>query len=323
MASLYLDRRGIELSLEGRTLAVRDGDGRRGTVPLTLLERVVVYGNARFDAAVIAGLADAGVGLVVLAGRGGRKRAVIPGLGHGDASRRLGQYRACQDMAWRQRWSTSLVRRKLLAQRRLLRRAMAERPDLRRPLFQSASTLDRLLVTVEDGADQPRARLRGLEGAGAAAFFRGYVTLFPPAFEFRTRNRRPPRDPINALLSLGYTLLHGEAVLACHAAGLDPMLGLYHDLAWGRESLASDLVESLRPKVDEWVWREVRAGTFRPADFSRTDGACVLGKEARGRFYGGVEAALATPRRALHRIARRLGRAMGEQALKRLPEAAE
>ena len=93
-------------------------------------------------------------------------------------------------------------------------------------------------------------RLRGIEGAAAAAYFQGFTRLFPPSLEFTGRNRRPPRDPVNAVLSLSYTPLHFEAVQAVCAAGLDPLIGFYHELVFGRESLASDLIEPLWPKVD-------------------------------------------------------------------------
>ena len=96
------------------------------------------------------------------------------------------------------------------------------------------------------------------------------------------RNRRPPRDPVNACLSLAYTLLHFEAVRMAHAAGLDPLLGFYHRPAFGRESLACDLIEPLRPAVDEWIWQQFSPGPLRPEHFSPDKGACLLGKTGRG-----------------------------------------
>jgi len=90
------------------------------------------------------------------------------------------------------------------------------------------------------------ASLRGLEGAGASAYFEGFADLLPDRLKFSGRNHRPPRDPVNAMLSLGYTLLHAEAVLALYGAGLDPFIGFHHGLDFGRESLACALVEPLR-----------------------------------------------------------------------------
>ena len=107
----------------------------------------------------------------------------------------------------------------------------------------------------------------------------------PVALQFTGRNRRPPRDPVNACLSLGYTLLHAQAVQSCTTAGLDPLLGFYHRPAFGRESLASDLIEPLRPAVDLWVWELLRSRSLTEDHFSHNNGAYLLGKAGRSIFY--------------------------------------
>ena len=143
-------------------------------------------------------------------------------------------------------------------------------------------------------------QLRGIEGAAAAGFFQGYTQLFAPTLTFSGRNRRPPRDPVNAALSLGYTLLHAEAVHAAHTAGLDPMIGFFHELDFGRASLASDLIEPLRPQVDQWVWDSFRSEWLRPEHFGREGDACLLGKAGREHFFSAYER-FARPRRRLLR----------------------
>jgi len=152
--------------------------------------------------------------------------------------------------------------------------------------------LDRLLATLliraPDSIDIER--LRGIEGAGASAYFGGFTQLFAPALEFTGRNRRPPRDPVNACLSLAYTLLHFETVIACHGAGLDPFIGFYHEPAYGRESLACDLVEPLRPRVDAWTWELFRSKTLRSDHFSsEQQNGCLLDKRGRKLFYAEYE----------------------------------
>jgi CRISPR-associated protein Cas1 len=154
--------------------------------------------------------------------------------------------------------------------------------------------------------------LRGIEGAAAAAYFGGYTRLFAPALGFSARNRRPPRDPVNAVLSLAYTLLHYDAVRACQIAGLDPIIGFYHRLDFGRESLASDLIEPLRPAVDAWVWTRFREQRLRPEHFEQRADACLLGKAGRGHFYAGWEAFARPRRRLLRRLARQLAAELAE-----------
>ncbi|MCZ7659386.1 MAG: CRISPR-associated endonuclease Cas1 [Xanthobacteraceae bacterium] len=111
--------------------------------------------------------------------------------------------------------------------------------------------------------------LRGREGAAARAFFPAYATAFTPALGFAGRNRRPPRDPVNVCLSLGYTLAHAEALRAAARTGLDPQLGVYHDLAPGRDSLACDLAEPVRPLVDGFVQRAFADAILRPGRLLR------------------------------------------------------
>lgn len=144
------------------------------------------------------------------------------------------------------------------------------------------------------------AALRGLEGSAANLYFSAFAALVPASLHFKGRNRRPPRDPVNAVLSLAYTLLHAEAVLAAHAAGLDPAIGFYHQPSYGRESLASDLVEPLRPDVDRWVLRLFNKQTLRADDFTNSaQTGCLLGKAGRTRFYQEWESQAESMRHAL------------------------
>jgi hypothetical protein len=115
------------------------------------------------------------------------------------------------------------------------------------------------------------------------------------------RNRRPPRDPVNAALSFTYTLLHFDAVRAAHGAGLDPMVGFYHRPAHGRESLACDLIEPLRPRADAWVRMLFRERELRGEHFATNKGACLLGKAGRERFHAAWESYASVPPRWLRR----------------------
>ena len=145
------------------------------------------------------------------------------------------------------------------------------------------------------------ARLNGIEGAAAAAYFAAFTQVFPPSLDFTDRNRRPPRDPVNAALSLGYTLLHFEAVQACYLNGLDPYVGFYHEPAHRRESLAADLIEPLRVHIDRWVWRLFADRELRAEDFVLDNGACLLKKEGRALFYARYETVAPPLRRLLRR----------------------
>jgi len=317
MTTLYLDRRDLTLTLEGQALAVYAGDERRGTVPLHLLERIVMLSAVSLKSSLLARLADAGVGIVAFGGQFQRKSAFVHGKGHNDGARRVGQYHRYQDAEWCRAWARRLVRGKVIRQQRLLRRALAERADLRHPLRQALERLSAARARLRTEPALDLDTLRGIEGAAAAAYFGAYTRLFAPALGFTGRNRRPPKDPVNAVLSLAYTLLHHEAVRACHSAGLDPIIGFYHRLDFGRESLASDLIEPLRPAVDDWVWGRFRARELRPEHFTQDGDACLLGKTGRAHFYAAWEA-FARPRR---RLLRRFVRALAVELARAVPVA--
>ncbi len=306
MATLYLDRRATRLQLEGRALAIYVEDQRQGTVPLQLLESVVMRAAVTLESTLLARLADAGVSVVAFGGRNAAKLALVHGRSHNDGARRIGQYRRVDDARWRLAWARRLVGGKLRRQQRLLTAAIAARPDQRLALTKGCEQLRQARRRAADPLVTQIDSLRGIEGAAAAAYFGAFGTLFADGLNFTGRNRRPPRDPVNAALSLGYTLLHYEAVRACYGAGLDPIIGYYHELDFGRDSLASDLIEPLRPLVDGWVWSHFRERRLRAEDFAQSDGACLLGKAGRQRFYGDWEVFVRPHRRLLRRLCRKL-----------------
>lgn len=284
MATLLLDRTELEIRAIDNALALYENGTRTGTVPMKLLERVVIQGaRTRLDSGVLTKLAEAGAATLLLSPRASRRVAIVLGAAHNDAAVRIAQAQRVTDAAWCLAWARPLVTAKIRRQRATLARAAEHRPDQRKPLFDASATLERILPQLEHTADS--AILRGLEGSAARAHFQGLAAILPPALAFTGRNRRPPRDPVNACLSLGYTMLHFDAVRAAHAAGLDPLLGFYHRPAFGRESLACDLIEPLRPAVDEWVWRLFANRDLREEHFSFDKSACLLGKTGRGRFY--------------------------------------
>ena len=296
MGLLLLDRAQLEVRSEGDTLALYEAGERRGTVPVKLIDRCVIHGaQTRLDTGVLMRLAEAGVTTVIMSPRQQRRVAIVLGPQHNDAAVRLAQATRVMDDAFCRQWALGLVRAKLARQRRTLQTLQGLRPDARKPLFDALQTIGTIASTLASSAHDDAAgglnldSLRGHEGAAARAYFAGLAGVMPPALNFSGRNRRPPRDPVNACLSLGYTLLHAQAVQACTVAGLDPLLGFYHRPAFGRESLASDVIEPLRPALDLWVWELLRSRTLREEHFSHDKGACLLGKAGRQAFYADWE----------------------------------
>jgi CRISPR-associated protein Cas1 len=322
MSTLVLDKPELELRCDGDALALYEAAERRGTVPLALLERVVLLGSQiRLDSGVLARLGEAGVALLVLGRRGGQRLSLALGPRHNDAALRIAQCLAATDDAAVLEFSRDLVRAKLRAQRRTLAAMLVVRADCRKPLTDALGSLADIDTTAVKAADIEA--LRGGEGAAAAIHFRALTSVFAPSLGFAGRNRRPPRDPVNAGLSLGYTLLHAEAVRACHVAGLDPLVGFYHRPSFGRESLACDLIEPLRPRLDRWLWDEFRSRALREDHFATSASGCQLQKAGRARFYADYEAAARPWRRWLRSRCAALARRLRDRGAPLIAEADE
>jgi len=308
MSTLYLDRKNLHLSVSSGQLVVREPEAKIRRIPLKLLDRLVIRHATQLESSLLGVLAEAGVALLCLSARNGRRTAMVLGAGHNDARRRLAQYRLSLDEAVRLRLAKELMAGKVAAQQRLLQRAAAEREDLNFVLRRGSTQLQQRWRAIWRCDDLDS--LRGQEGAAAAAYFKAYQALFAPSLEFNGRNRRPPRDPVNGVLSLGYTLLHFNAVQAAHGAGLDPLLGFYHEPSYGRESLACDLMEPLRPRLDRWVWQLFRQRVLLPEHFVTDKGACLLNKAGRQVFYPRFEVAARLWRRYLRQQSYALAKAL-------------
>jgi CRISPR-associated endonuclease Cas1/group II intron reverse transcriptase/maturase len=138
--------------------------------------------------------------------------------------------------------------------------------------------------------------LNGVEGAAAREFFQALAALLPPEWGFAGRNRQPPRDPANALLSFGYTLLHGYVATLLQADGLLPWLGFYHQAHGRHATLASDLMEPFRHLVERAALSAIQHRELRPPDFfTAANGACMMRKEARRAFLARLLEGLNTP----------------------------
>jgi len=295
----YIDRKHAELRLDGSAIAVYVNGEREGMVPLAPLARLLLIGDLVVHTAVMRRLAEQSVDVVLLSGKLQQCRGRLVGRVHRHARLRLRQYELSRG-SFALDYARQLVSRKLSGQIALLNAAAAQRPEARTALMRAAHTIGAVAERVP--AAVSLESLRGLEGGAAASYFSALTALFADSLTFDGRNRRPPRDPVNALLSLTYTLVHYEWVRECELIGFDPLIGFYHQLDYGRESLACDLTEPSRPDVDGWIWEIFRRRVFTARDFSADNErpGCYLEKAGRGRYYQSYEEWIA-PRRPVMR----------------------
>lgn len=277
---------------------------------MNLLDRVVCRSSVRIKTSVLASLTNHGIGLILFGGRGANRSTAFCPSGTRDVKRRIAQYRTFLDHQKRLDLCRRLLVHKLYRQRRFLNRALVRRPEKRLPLFKAGEFIASLQNRLRNQSHDDLNTLRGIEGAAASHYFKAYTTLLPPAFEFSGRNRRPPKDPVNALLSLGYTLLYAETQAAIESSGLDPWLGLYHEPAHGRASLACDLSELYRCQVDDLAWKLTREKSLTLTHFTKHEGGSYLTKDGRAIFYPAWEARVQHLRPILRGVSLRIARVL-------------
>ena len=283
--TLFVTTQGAYVHLDNETLRVEVENETKLRVPVHHLGSVICFGRVNVSPAAMAKCAEDQRDLVFLS-RSGRFRAKVIGPTSGNVLLRLAQYHATQDMAKTADISRNVVAAKVQNARLLLMREARQTEDreaedcLRAAASEMASVIEALPKAPDVGV------VRGNEGQAAAAYFRAFNSLIrspDPAFTFDGRNRRPPRDPVNALLSFLYSLVRVECQAACEGVGLDPQMGFLHSVRPGRPSLALDLLEEFRaPVADRLALTLINRRQLTSKHFIETAGGGVsLNDEGR------------------------------------------
>lgn len=301
MRDVVIDQKGSHLSCERDLLFVRhDRLDRPISLPLNQMNSLTITCAVDLTSTVLAKLADHGISVCIMSNGRASDACFVQGRWHAAVQRRIRQHQLLADPIQTAHWATVIVKLKLHRQIQLLHRLQyAAGHQTSTPLYeqtvQQLRTARRRLKTYFLQRHHCRLQpvyslegLRGAEGAAAAQYFRLYQSYFSTDLGFDHRNRRPPLDPVNTLLSLSYTLLQGICEQEVYSAGFDPYLGVLHDICYGRASLACDLAELQRCEIDYFVWELLQQGTITQADFSLNPHAerpCELLKVGRNRFY--------------------------------------
>lgn len=212
------------------------------------------------------------------------------GTGHHNVTTRIHQYRVASQPSRCLRIARALVAAKVTNQRTLLRRNARDLDD---GVLVALKNLRQRALRAADFDD-----LLGIEGAAAASYFSVFSKLFKlgtkePRFEFRHRNRRPPKDAVNCMLSMAYALLVRHWTMALSAVGLDPYLGFFHKPRFARPSLALDVMEPYRPLLaDSAVMTAVNNGEISPSDFMEGKNAVAFTQRGRKSFITTFERCL-------------------------------
>jgi len=273
--TLFVQTQGAYLHLDRDTVRVEADGEHLLRVPLHHLGGLVLFGNVLVSPFLLHRCAQ-DQRQVAWYSRYGRFQARLHGPVSGNVLLRRVQHEAFGDAGRALALARAFVRGKVQGTRYVLQRAAREADGVPPLVRRAVGTMDWALEATEEAADVEA--VRGIEGQAAADYFRALPHLIRNAdFTFETRQKRPPRDPVNALLSFIYTLVRGDCEAALEGVGLDPQVGFLHVLRPGRPALALDLMEEFRAWwADRLVLTLLNRRQLRPADFEVQPGGAVL-----------------------------------------------
>jgi len=305
---LYLNTQGLRVGKSGAVLKVQEKEKVVQEVRIGEICQLNLFGAIQLTTQAIQTLCEAEVPIAYFS-MGGWFYGVTHGLGVKNIYLRREQFRLADVPAFCLRLARALVAGKIRNQRTMLQRNHVEPPP--GALAQ--------MKCMHDDAERAESleELLGIEGYAARVYFENFAGMIklddvtavangggrPPAedaasrgggspfgFDFKHRNRRPPRDAVNALLSLAYSVLAKDLTIVCHAVGFDPYLGFYHQPRFGRAALALDLMEPFRPLIaDSAVLSAINTRMVTPRDFVRTGEAVALKPDGRKAFFRAYE----------------------------------
>ena len=281
MAILYMTQQGAVLHKSGNRVIIKKEREVLQEIPIVQLDEVVIFGNGHITTPTIGYLLQKNIPVAFLSSRGKYKGKLQPAYAK-DTRIRQQQYAVAADPAQCLALAKCFVRGKLTNAIRFARRQRSQNAAVKSALDTARKTLERL-----ERAESLESLL-GYEGTGTAAHYRAFRQFLTQDWGFTARQFRPPPDPINAMLSLGYTLLHNHVYTFINVVGFDPYCGYFHQPKHGHAALASDLMEEFRQIiVDGYVLSLVNNNRIRPDDFEQTNKGPRFTKEALDRFLVG------------------------------------
>lgn len=277
--TLFVTLEDAYAALDGENIVVKQGDNVAGRFPLHILESIYLFSYAGASPALMGKCVQEGINLVFLTPRG-RFLARASGESQGNVLLRRTQYRIADDPLQSCRIARNMIFGKLSNARQVLNRMRRDHAmSIDEEKFQNASEQLKAFMT-QVLAETTLEELRGLEGAGATIYFRLFDDMIlrnKESFFFQTRNRRPPLDNVNALLSFVYTMLGNDCASALETVGLDAYVGFLHRDRPGRTSLAQDLLEELRPcMADRFVLTLINDRIVTLDDFQKQENGAVF-----------------------------------------------
>lgn len=286
MATIYLTEQGSKLSKTSKRLVIEKEGQTLLEIPEFKVERVLIFGNVQITTQAMAFLLDNGIEVSFLS-LYGKYRGRLSPVESKNAQLRIRQYQKHLDNEFKVSLAKAIVHAKLHTGRELLMRYARNHPEI--DFSQDKIQMEACISQIEH--KQSVNSVMGVEGAAASVYFEAFGKMLRKELRFEKRQRRPPKDPVNALLSLGYTLIGNEMHSMVCAVGFDPYIGFFHGIDYGRPSLALDLIEPFRHAIiDRFTLYLVNNHILSEKDFEDTgEEGVLLNDDARKRYFAEYE----------------------------------
>ena len=290
---LYVDEPGCAIKKTGeRLLVVKENEVLRD-MPLIHLGQVVISGNVNLTTPAMQTLLHEGIPVVFLSAYGRYHGALTPQVSR-NSLLRSAQHKTANDPDVCLELSKAFVKGKVANMRTMLQRRKWQAPDSTDSALEPLLANIKAMKAMEKRIDKATelSELLGIEGNASASYFGGFGFMLKQemGFDFQRRSRRPPADATNALLSFAYTLLTADIMSAIQTVGLDPYVGFFHQLKYGKPCLALDLMEEFRPIIaDSVVITLINNRRIKPEDFTQSHGGWYLKERCRKVFYAAYE----------------------------------
>ncbi|WP_456443438.1 CRISPR-associated endonuclease Cas1 [Caldithrix abyssi] len=276
MSIVIISEQGSRLTRQGRSLILLKDGQKKWMHPLSNVEKIFLLGRIEFSSALTGVLLRENIDVIFLT-VDGRYKGRLCGAMSKNIFIRKKQYERLEDRAFKLQFSKALVAGKCRNQARLINRAASDEDS------EIQEKLQNLLRSLQ--AAQDLYTVRGLEGSFSALHFKEFRALLKYRMGFEKRIKHPPPDPINILLSLGYTMLFNNVYAMVEGHGLDPYAGYFHEPDYGHPALVSDLMEEFRAViVDRLTLNVVNRQQVKEEDFVTEDGVCRLSKRGLENF---------------------------------------
>jgi len=281
MSTLYVTEYNTVIRLSSRTLLVTKNKDKIAQVPMISLENILIFGNAQITTQAMAALLEDGIDVSYLS-RNGKLRGRLSSAYSKNVLLRIAQYERYLDDQFQIELARIIVKAKIRNGKKILQRFLLNHPDMH--FTKELETIETTLQKLD--SQKTVNSLMGSEGIATALYFNAFGKMIKGEMSFESRSRRPPKDPVNALLSFGYTLLTNEILALVLAHGLDPHIGFLHGVVYGRPSLALDIVEEFRhPVIDRFVLKLVNRRILKKTHFDERDNGVFLNDDGRKIFF--------------------------------------